>query len=173
MRQLLAALLLLCTSCHHEPDHADLAFDAMGSYAREVRKKYGFELCSIGGSMMEEIEIFHMSFTRKDKGTIDKARQLIVKMTQEFIDKINADETIRPYLHDFPVTSENVNISLCFEATKKEPPGNPFVYFVFSKKGTIFYGSYDNSIPPGHQHIVSLCDEPYNEALRIVKGSSL
>lgn len=168
MMKILYAFLLLCCSCHHEIDHGDLAVTAMRSYAKQVRKEFGFELSAFGGCMMNDIEIFEVTFARNDKVTVDEARRLIVQISEGFIAKINADEKIRPYLHNYPITQKNVRFHLSFAATRAEPPGNSFVYYVSSTNGKIFYDSFDNSIPRDDQQIVSLANEPYDEALKIL-----
>ncbi|MBS0615576.1 MAG: hypothetical protein JSR58_03370 [Verrucomicrobia bacterium] len=143
----------------------------MGSYGKEIRKQYGLELTKVGGRMMIDIEVFDIGFARKEKATIDEARQLATKITEGFIQKINSDEEIRPYLHDFPITRKNVNIHIRFDKSKNEPKGSPFAYYVTVANNKIYYDAYDNSDPSNGQ-IVDFVQEPYDQALKIVQETS-
>ena len=80
------------------------------------------------------------------------------------LNKINNDPQIRPYLHVYPFSIDNVKIMISFDTLEGKRVDSRYIVLVFCAKGKIFYKNYvNNSICPVHE-------EPYTEALRIFRS---
>ncbi len=156
-------LLFLTCACHHQPDHSDLAFAAMKSYAKHLQKNSGLRITGMGGSMMNDIERFEIWLERDDKISLADARKLIIKLTEGFIDKINADEKIRPFLHSYPITNQNVNFHIIFKAAKT-PSTHDFPYFVSLHSGKLWYRARGMS----EYNDELILSESYADAVKII-----
>ncbi len=155
------ALLFLTCACHHKPDHSDLAFAAMKSYVKQIQKSSDLKLTGMGGSM-NDIERFEIWLERNDKVSLADARKLIIKLTEGLIDKINADEKIRPFLHSYPIANQNVNIHIIFKAAET-PSTHDFPYFVSLHSGKLWYRARGMS----EYNDELILNESYAEAMKI------
>ena len=81
--------------------------------------------------------------------------------------KYNINVKIRPFLHNFPFTLENMKISLSFEDESHKNQGEGYVAYAFiGKNRQIFYLGYDHKT----EKLYDIHCEPYEKALEIVKN---
>ena len=55
-----------------------------------------------------------LSFTSLKKVDRNKARNLLLTLTQELLKLVNSDKIIKPYLANYPFTYKNLSITLSF-----------------------------------------------------------
>lgn len=134
-------------------------------YSIYLKKTKGLGVTGIGGSMASDFKVFTIIYAGEQKHNVSTARQLYVEIKEELMARFNADTEIRPYLQNFPVTAENVDLDLTFEDQygKREQGGN--IAFVFTAKGYIFYKTYDFQ----REEYIEMHRETFEDAKRIVK----
>lgn len=138
-------------------------YSAMDEFADRMKAK-GFIAVGSGGSGGVNIhKTFDLLFQTKEKMTIESARRLIVESTHEFLDCINKNKQLRPYLIQFPATIENVG--LVISTTPKDSVQEPNIVSVMTIWDKIYYYSND---PDFDKYII--LKEPFEEAEKIVKG---
>lgn len=90
------------------------------SQANEVTNKAFIQLfndkelysCGIGSQMMNQIEMLGLYFNYYKEINIDEARELLLTAATVFLEIINKNEHIRPFLSCFPFKPENIEIRI-------------------------------------------------------------
>jgi len=133
-------------------------------FIRDMKKKYDLSTYGVRGSYMDGVKAIFISFRKESIADIPETRILLVNCIEDLKNKVNSNETLRPFLHTYPYTNENIKISLSFKHAFLAN-GSPSVAHAFNMKEMVCY-SYDD---PKEICLVTLLEEPYSEALRIVK----
>ena len=119
--------------------------------------------------MPHDIQKISLRFNAYQRATVEQARELIVIITERFIELINAHEKIRPYLREYPVTQRtgDIVISFCMRNNHSYTDGS--VSHVFQGK-KIFYEKEDSTNPTG---LTTIHEESYEKALEIVRNKQV
>jgi hypothetical protein len=165
---LLLILSILLPSCGLGRSYVDMSNSIVGRYSKEAKKKYGFDVFATGGRMCESVECVFISYSSNQKLNVAQTRELFVEIEEELIRKYNENEEIRPYLDNFPFTSNNIELSLTFFDKSYEFMSDGFVAYAVIIKGIIYYSTDSHDSTRGNP-LVDLHEEPYEEALRIVR----
>lgn len=168
MNKVFLFLFLFFQVACYSSDKVDLSYKIMNSYAAKQKKERNLRLSCIGGSWPTDIHVLDVDFDTNLYVDVPQARKLIVPCIKEFLDQINSDKQIRPYLHDYPSTVKNIGLGISFSNKKTgRCITYPYIAYVFTLKGKIYYNYYSNSeawTPLEDAH-----EESYEEALRIVQ----
>src|ERR1700722_6503805 len=166
MKYLILILITLTFISCGGKSYTYLADHIFTAYGKEMKKKRGYWLEGTGGSMPnDDVRSFFMSFEGMREVDIPEARRLYVEVVEGLLKRVNCDETIRPYLHDYPSISKNTRIHLGFIDRNKNPVAENHIAFVFLVDGIICYSIYNPRIPD----FEIVYEEPYEEALKIVQ----
>lgn len=74
------------------------------------------------GRMMNQIKMLGLSLHYYEPIDIEQARELLVYSTTLFLKMINDNEQIRPYLQNYPFTSENIQIRIYLQMPDGSEP---------------------------------------------------
>jgi hypothetical protein len=160
-------------------------------FAAETCKEYNLHYIGYGGAMNDGIKELDVSFITYNKMTIDEARKIEVLSTEKLLRMFNNNIKIRPYLKSYPFNVNNVQISISARTLKDTRPLDGSVAFIFTARNRVFYRQAElvkrKSIPrismdgkplPSYmtearetvdEELVPLYEEPYEEALKIVR----
>ncbi len=69
----------------------------------------------------------------------DDVRQLICGVVKKYLIAFNNDAQVRPLLHDYPITPENLQIAIYFFDNNHDTLPAPYISLVECKNGTIEY----------------------------------
>ena len=174
-----------------EEDYPKYVHEIVREFAREVYKKYGLYCESSGGSMPHDVEEISIDFTVRKRATIEEARKLEVELIESFLKKVNAHEKIRPFLREYPFTPRRAGITIAFTKQNGCWSHDGSVVYVNTGKGNLYYNKAEvvkeirygiidcrdlnNTIKHPDREVeverlFTIHSEPYEEALRIVKG---
>jgi len=161
---ILALFFLASCSSFFQKNEVDLADRRIVEFAKSV-KDTGLFPVGIGGGIDHETgknKLFSLIFGTNDTiSSLEEARVLFVEILESFIDFINNDIQIRESLAVFPVTIENINMSIvCMESRPKDIAD-------MSNCGQILYYYAENENPA----IIAMDrihKETFEEAQRIV-----
>lgn len=138
----------------------------INSFANDMKKEYNITCCGSGGKMPYDVEEIAIKFEAHHRASIEEARKLEVRVTEKFIQAINAHEKIRPFLREYPFKANRAEVAISFKRPDNKLYKDGSVAYVFQVKNTIFYNADKEDAP----ELIDLMEEPYEEALKIVKG---
>ncbi len=170
MKQLWCIVITFMFSCgFREPIHCKLSDKIFIPYNKELKKQKNLFVCGSGGAMMGDIQSVHASYISFERFNVEQARRLYVEVMEGYISRYNANEKIRPYLHNYPVTIDNFEVMIGFENEQRKHMDGGFVALMFiAKNHRLLYCTYDHE----KQEFVDLYEETYEQAREIVLGSS-
>ena len=168
MRYIACLLLLLVLCSYREPHHVRAIDKLMSSYSKQVKKQWGLYLAGSGGSMMYDVKAVALDYDCIANVTLEEARKLYVDLVEGFVDLVNKDEPVRRYLHNYPFTLSNFVCSITFLNKNHHFNDNNQVTYVSCVNERIHYRGYD----PVEDRLYDIYAEPYEEAVRLVRGSS-
>ena len=153
---------------YKQPDHVKAAKELTFVFARQVEKEFNVSCIGTGGGMPHDVEVLEVDFMSYEVGTIEKAREFIVKTTEKFLKMINENEKIRPFLREYPFKANRAQITIMF-AQKGEDPArrDGSIVASFQVKNRIFYYIEKQD---GQREKVK--EESYDDALKIVLENS-
>ena len=153
----------------NEPICCKISNEIVTSISEELEKE-GLYIYGSGGVMMNElkkVEVWYLSLAKMD---VDQARKLYVTALEEYLKKYNESKEIRPFLHKFPFTVENIKMTIVFENESQTHQGEGFVaYILRGKNNQIFYEGYDHKT----EKLYDIYSEPYEKALEIVRNQKV
>ena len=160
--------LILCCSCmvKDTPEYYPLICKATRE-ANAPIKKEGYIRFGTGGSCYSDLRLnFEDYISYKTRLTsVDEARIFIVEKAEGYLKTINDCKEVRPYLHNYPFTADNISLSFSFYDVQNKRLMAPFLSRVNVNTGDIFYEMRDAQFPKGRD----IHKETYNEALAIYK----
>ncbi|VHO02453.1 hypothetical protein [Candidatus Rhabdochlamydia sp. T3358] len=164
---LLATLSFLfgCSSFWHPlPDYEKIADDITEKTAQKLKEKKNLYLIGTGGRMMNDIQAMHMSFHFYQEVDLKEARELVVYAVNEYLLDINNNEEIRPYLHEYPFTAQNVEIRIFIYKPDRSRLPPEKIYYIASINGVLEYHIRDSN------PYQAIHEETYEEALKLVNN---
>ncbi|MBY0528635.1 MAG: hypothetical protein K2P51_00405 [Rhabdochlamydiaceae bacterium] len=154
---------------NEKDDYTLYANEIIHSFAKQIKKEFGFNCEASGGSMPYDVEEISIKFSTNRQVSIDEARELEVKITEKLVEFINAHEKIRPFLREYPFPANRADVMIRFYKTKNFNLSNNNVELVFQAKNKIFYQAKKLNNPHLYD---TLKEEPYEEALKIVQNKT-
>lgn len=136
--------------------------------SKEIERKFHVKEMGSGGGMRDKVEKLSLAFVCHQTVLKEDARPLLVAIFQYFLERVNEDSEIRPYLCNHPFGVENFDLSIHFRDKKGTALPNPYIGFTFCKEGNIVYYIEDPNNPNLLQKDKTLFTETYEEALAIL-----
>ncbi len=140
--------------------------EVIDSFIKEVNREFGYQCMSTGGSMPKDIESITVGFIAYRKATVEKARELEVTLIEKLLKIINSHKRIRPYLREYPFTSNRAHVSVAFWKKNNEPETENSISYVFQARNKLFYDTQDSNTDA----LITIAEETYEDALKIVQG---
>ena len=156
--------LLSCTHNRSSPEY-DITNNII---YRNQKRLYGegFYLTGTGGCYYPSIRYISDDYAtiNYQLSSIDEARRLFCTIFEMYEVPLNYERRIRPYLHNFPLTDDNIQIYLSFLNRDGSDQIAPFIESVHTSQGTLIFDSRDKN-----GKLVILHKEPFETAYAIYK----
>lgn len=149
------------------PKYEIISNGIVAESSRKISKEYGLQYIGNGASMMEDVKMLSLSFTSNKCEGIDPARKLAIDSVNLFLKDINSNQEIRPYLHNYPFTSKNIELTIYFRDKNCEQIGNRSISYVTASDGQINYRVKKNN------RYADYHTETFEEAENILKAKKL
>lgn len=148
-----------------QPKYCKLSDDIYFSYNKEICRKNKIYLVGKGGAMMNDIQTVNAHYVSLELLTIEQARRLYVDVIEGYLCRYNQNVQIRPYLHDYPFTVENLDVTIRFENGKRAVTDEELVALIYvGKNNQVIFRAYDLI----SDKYTPLYTEPYETARDIV-----
>ena len=160
--------VFLITSCNLNNTHKikndqRLASELRKKAAGEIKKQLGLYPMGTMGQMMYEIEKLGLAFQCYKPLTIEEGREYLIKSTEIFLDIINSDERIRPYLSNYPFRASNIRIEIYINNPDFSDLENGQLEIVESEDGKLVYKTRPLFKKKGFETVYN---ESFEEALK-------
>lgn len=131
------------SACAKPPEYAKRAGDAAKSFSLQVAREEGVTPLGSGGFYTnKKIDSFYIDFETKKRLLPEDAKTLLVTIVDQFVNAINSNEEMRPFLQTFPVTANQVSISIGLVDEGRKP------LLGFSQihlyEGIIYYSTFES-----------------------------
>lgn len=129
-------------ACSRPPAHVKSADEITRSFDEKMLKENA--LISLGGGGYFEnksINSLYADYELFAPYNKEEAKKLLAQITAQFIDHVNQDESIRPHLKTYPVTQNQVSISIAFLDQNRKPQNALAQIHLY--QGRIYYSTYD------------------------------
>jgi hypothetical protein len=152
-----------------EPNYVHYADAISSRIIKQIEKEFDVHCDATGGSMPHDVASIYLSFATQRRVSLEEARIMHVRCTEMLKEAVNADERVRPFLAEYPFPPSRSEISLSFSGPVGSWNHDGTINHIFGARGKIFYFISD----PIDVKIDSFHEEPYEDALKIVKQSTL
>ena len=153
-----------------EPDYCKYVDQVTGAFKTSVKKKYQLTATMQGGSFMDQIKTISIFFQTSNKEySVTEARGLIVSCVEEYLERINGNEKVRPFLEHYPFKEGGVEFQITFYEKPLVRVKQEYICTVGIVNEKVYYYVYDHEI----EKSVIVYEEPYEEALKKVKDAGL
>lgn len=109
------------------------------NFVKKAHKKYGVQCENFGGKMVNGIEEVSFDFISNKKTSLERARKIEVELTQMFLDSINSNPHLKPFLKKYPFTAKQTPIRIHFYEKDELFFNDGSVSRMFQKDGRIHY----------------------------------
>ncbi len=154
---------------YESPAYTQYVAEITRSFSKQIEKEFGVECEGSGGEMPYDIEEISIKFAAYQRATVEQARELEVKITERFVQCINAHEKIRPFLREKPFPANRTSVAIAFYNRNNKRYTDGSVSYVSQINSRIYYRAEDPANPYVYKHIK---DEPYEEARKIVEKNA-
>jgi hypothetical protein len=149
-------------------DYEDMANEISAKVAKKLAKKHHMDWIGEGGGMMDSVNMIALSFRIHHPLDRDEARKRIIDCVEELLAAVNANEEIRPFLKNYPFTTENVQVAIFSELADGGKVFDPYITVVSVDESNYitFRTKEPNKVLYKHRH-----HELYSEARAMLKGN--
>ena len=163
------SVFLLSSNNLKSKSYSKLANKITASTALKLKKEKELYLIGTGGQMMDDIQMMAMSFEYFHQVDVKEGRKLLIFSIEMYLDAINNDNKIHPYLHEYPFTAKNVEIRIwCHNPDGSDVPSDK-IYYISSIDGVLSFYIDD----PENYSRKTIHEETYEEALQAISFSVL
>ncbi len=110
------------SACAKPPEHARHAQETAKAFAKKTEMELSLSCLGSGGFYSDKkIDSLYIDFEMKKACSEIEAKDLLTKIVSEFVEFVNANDQIRPFLQTYPITPRQVSLSIGFVNHKREP----------------------------------------------------
>lgn len=158
-----SCLVGFCFFTRHE-NYEKIADRLTEKIAEKLKEQKKLQLVGTGGKMMKDIQAMDMSFHFYQEVDLKTGRDLVVSAVDEYLNGINNNKELKPYLHEYPFTAKNVEILIWIYKSDGTSPSSDKIYYISAIDGIITY--YVNEPETNSRKVI--CKETYDEALKAI-----
>ena len=145
---ILLSITFLTNGCgsffHSRPSEKEkIATEIQSKTAKKLKNEMGLIPFGFGGAMMYQIKELGLTFQYNHPVDLQQARSMLVNAVNVFLNEINSNEKVRPYLIQFPFDSKNVEIMILLRNPDRSKVDREELSLIVCEKGILKYKTYD------------------------------
>lgn len=131
------------SACAKPPAHAKQAQDVTKAFSAKIEQEQGLTSLGSGGFYTnKKIDALYVDFEVKRKSSPEEARILLRNMVSSFVEFVNQNEEIRPFLQTYPITPNQISASIAFVDDKRAPLAGFSQIHLYD--GTIYFSTFQS-----------------------------
>ncbi len=161
----ISILFFLMIGCSQAEDYPTLARQVRSQTANQLEKERDLFCVGTGGQMMGDIQAIELEFQYFHLVNLEESRELLVHAIRTFLKNINDNKELRPYLHNYPFTTKNIEITIWILQPDGHYPPQGDIKCIYLEDGTL---KYELVAPEKFTPRPVLHEETYEEALKVL-----
>ena len=126
------------------PDYAKHAQDTAKAFSLIAQKESGITPIGSGGFYTnKKVDSLYIDFEIKKRLSPEEAKALLTTTVDHFVAYVNQNEALRPFLQTYPITPQQISVSIGFIDEKRNPLSSLSQIHLFD--GTIYYSTFNPS----------------------------
>lgn len=159
---------IFCNKTEDIPPHVIAGENFMERMQIKLAKKHNLICRGTSKGMIKTINLMGFIFRHERKVTKDEGRRIFVDCVNEFLDAINEDESLRPYLAVYPFDFNHIDMTIHFNNENHDDLFHPDLGAVTNINNNIRYYTYDSECQIPSYKVDER--ESFEDALKIVNG---
>ena len=150
-------------------DKKTVAHSILGNVDETLSKRYRFHSCGVGEATHKDDNLYkEMGLLFKVQGPISKeeGRRILVDSVQEFLRQVNTHPDFRQFMHVYPFTPENIDITFFVSDKDRRGVFYPDIRVFAARRGKVTYQTKSSEQEYGYYTDE---EETWDEALQEVK----
>jgi hypothetical protein len=144
-----------------------MAYEIREKVGKKLAEKHKMAVVAITDGMMDCVYLVGINFQMYRPMDRDEVRYRLVDCVEELLKAINEDEEIRPFLKNYPFTTNNIKIAIFMSDPDGRRLYDPNIDVAsISSSDKIYYYTKAPNVPMYKNEY----EESYEEALSIVKS---
>lgn len=115
-------LFVMLQSCYTPPNHVKQQNKKMFEFAREVKNTDQMDIIVYGGGSLDQINSFSLAFSSSQRYDLDQARSHFLQTAFRFLESVNNDPDVYPYLAIYPFTIDQLDLTIIYNPIANESP---------------------------------------------------
>ena len=157
------------------PSEDNLSIQIVDETAEKLKTKISnLHLCGWGGQQISA-QVVYMGFQINHEIDLNSGRDLILQITNTYIDAFNSNKKFRPFIREYPFTIKNLHIDIYFSTPTRGNISDGKISIISINRGIIKYkgGNPDDRLPDGGSRHMTIHEESYEEAMHALSGSPI
>ncbi len=154
-------------ACSHvSPPTGAMTEKIEAKVATLLETKYKMSVCGSGVAMPDGIvNSLVLCFDSYRSLSIEQARPILVDCVNTYVNAVNSNSEIKPYLKTVPFSPKNIEINIFFRTSKGASVTEPNLCVATALHGKLIYCTEEKGQKFGYK---SETTEPYEEAVKIL-----
>ena len=140
--------------------------------AKLLEKKYNVSAMGSGGSIPEGIiKGFHLTFKKNATLNKEQCRKLLIAMGTDFLNFVNSNQEVRPYLYKYPFEPKDMRLTIFFSYDNDDYIEPPYISVASYRLGDLTYKTQKYDREKDRIQTITEEQESVEDALKILKGN--
>ncbi len=129
------------SACAKPPPHAKEAQGVVKEFGDQIEHSKGLHSLGSGGIYTnKKIDSFYIDFEIAKKLSEAEAKTLLKETVEMLISFVNQNKSVRPFLKNFPISANEVSVSIAFVDEKRTPLKEFSQIHLF--EGVVYYSKF-------------------------------
>jgi hypothetical protein len=129
------------SACAKPPPHAKEAQNVVKEFGLQIEHAIGLHSLGSGGFYTnKKVDSFYIDFEIVKNLSEAEAKALLKEVVETLVTFVNQNESVRPYLKNYPISANEISVSIAFIDEKRAPQKELSQIHLFD--GVIYYSKF-------------------------------
>ncbi|HEV8052732.1 MAG TPA: hypothetical protein VGP47_09565 [Parachlamydiaceae bacterium] len=146
-----------------------MAKEISAKVQKTLSDRYKMKILGVKSGLADCVNVLGLSFQIQGPLSKEELRVVLVGSVEEFLTQINSNLELRPFLKNYPFTTNEITITIFIKDKNGQSLYHPDISLAYSSTGEISFNTVDKNNIYGYE---SRERETYSTALVIVKDTN-